>query len=679
MERTKALLDGVVEVRILDVPRVKTVAGYFDDFDALEREVKKYDDRGNVYFTINPVKPALLARAANRLIEHPKHTTSDTDIERRRWLLVDIDPVRPSGVSATDEEVQAALLKTRAVYNYLTKQDWPAPVVCSSGNGNHLLYSINLPNSDEARELIKNCLVALSMMFDDEQVSIDTSVFNAARIARLYGTMTVKGDNTPERPHRRSGILTMPEELKPVPVELLKKLTAQAPKPQTKPQRNYNGEFNLEEWVSKSGLQVAYCKAWQGGTRWVLSVCPWDPSHTDRSAYIVQFPGGAIAAGCHHNGCQGKGWHELRDTVEPGWREQRREHYTRPIPEPKQKQTKPELNIMAMLNKPDTEKETKIEWAIPGIAPLGYVTLLIGDPKAGKTWLSLRLAAELSSGGSLINGFARVDPCKVLYLMGDTGAGLVNYRLKRTGWPFNKDRLSFVYAEEVRKQGADLDLGTNEGWHVLNLLVAASEPKIIFIDTLTSFHAVDESDNASMKPVISKLRDLAAMNNIAVVVLHHTRKKKRAEYGMNMTQHDSVGAGVLSRLVGNIVGVDRKVAEDEEISFLVQSLASWFKEFPDFAFTLDDETDAAGRDWVRMNVDLAPKVDKNARESIEEIIKMHFWAGDPFTRKDIIMRTGLGHNTVSQILTNMVHKGKLTSSGSTKDKTFNVAISYSPD
>jgi replicative DNA helicase len=28
---------------------------------------------------------------------------------------------------------------------------------------------------------------------------------------------------------------------------------------------------------------------------------------------------GAVAAGCHHNGCRGKGWHDLRDTVEPGW------------------------------------------------------------------------------------------------------------------------------------------------------------------------------------------------------------------------------------------------------------------------------------------------------------------------------------------------------------------------
>ena len=30
-----------------------------------------------------------------------------------------------------------------------------------------------------------------------------------------------------------------------------------------------------------------------------------------------------VAAGCHHNGCTGRDWHALRDTVEPDWRRQR--------------------------------------------------------------------------------------------------------------------------------------------------------------------------------------------------------------------------------------------------------------------------------------------------------------------------------------------------------------------
>src|SRR5215211_5737714 len=40
--------------------------------------------------------------------------------------------------------------------------------------------------------------------------------------------------------------------------------------------------------------------------------------HTDNAAYIVKFGGGAIAAGCHHNGCQGYGWRDLGEHYEPG-------------------------------------------------------------------------------------------------------------------------------------------------------------------------------------------------------------------------------------------------------------------------------------------------------------------------------------------------------------------------
>ncbi|NLG84180.1 MAG: hypothetical protein GX493_06155 [Firmicutes bacterium] len=56
-----------------------------------------------------------------------------------------------------------------------------------------------------------------------------------------------------------------------------------------------------------------------------LNPCPFNPNHINDSAYIVRFPNGAIAAGCHHNSCQGKGWPELRSIYEPGWQEARKE------------------------------------------------------------------------------------------------------------------------------------------------------------------------------------------------------------------------------------------------------------------------------------------------------------------------------------------------------------------
>jgi hypothetical protein len=50
--------------------------------------------------------------------------------------------------------------------------------------------------------------------------------------------------------------------------------------------------------------------------RWVLAVCPFDSSHTNGSAFVVQFASGAIAAGCLHNSCNGLGWRELRERID---------------------------------------------------------------------------------------------------------------------------------------------------------------------------------------------------------------------------------------------------------------------------------------------------------------------------------------------------------------------------
>ena len=65
--------------------------------------------------------------------------------------------------------------------------------------GLHLLYRVELPVDSD---LLKRCLEALALRFDDAAVKIDRTVFNPSRIVKLYGTLTQKGDQT--RPPGRS-------------------------------------------------------------------------------------------------------------------------------------------------------------------------------------------------------------------------------------------------------------------------------------------------------------------------------------------------------------------------------------------------------------------------------------------------------------------------------------------
>lgn len=203
--------DEVYELRALDTRRGPVVSGYYDDFATLARDAAECSDRllaTGVYITINPVKPVLLARAKNHLREYgKKDTTGNADIAWRRWLPVDLDPRRPSGISATDEEHAAALAKAPQVRAFLREFGWPDPVLIDSGNGAYALYRIDLPNDNSSRDLLQRDLVALSVRLDDEQVVVDKTMFNAGRIIRIPGTINRKGDNLQDRPHRRARML----------------------------------------------------------------------------------------------------------------------------------------------------------------------------------------------------------------------------------------------------------------------------------------------------------------------------------------------------------------------------------------------------------------------------------------------------------------------------------------
>lgn len=318
---------AVTELRVLGVSaagyrRPHTVSGYFDDMERLiQAAVTHAPTAHGVYIVPNQVNPALLARASNkaRAMGDRDPTTADHDITQRRWLLIDTDPVRPAGISSSDDEHNTALSRVHEIRDALRNDGWPEPIIADSGNGAHLLYAIDLPANDGG--VIQRVLKALAFRFDDAVVQVDQTVYNPARIWKLYGTVARKGDSTEDRPHRLARLLNVPGSHLLVTPEQLESLAALTPTPVgiSASLETSSSEFELERWIREHGLDVDGPLLWDKGQRWVFRVCPWNPDHRNRSAYIVQFSNGAIAAGCHHNGCADNTWHDLRKQFEPGW------------------------------------------------------------------------------------------------------------------------------------------------------------------------------------------------------------------------------------------------------------------------------------------------------------------------------------------------------------------------
>ena len=312
-----------------------TLSGYFDDAEKMMGCAAGITAPG-VYFTLNPVDPRLLARRNNRLDVMGKKdaSTGDKDIAARRWLFVEVDPDRPSGICASDSEKAGAAAVANAVAEHLQNAGWPEAMVIDSGNGVYLLYRIDLPADDGG--MVKRCLTELARRFDTPAAHVDTTVFNPARIVRLPGTMNRKGDGTPDRPHRRCVPVAVPDVMRVVPTPLIEALASSAPAEPEKVKRpqpagrphsataDYNpsdtpGEFNhrllVPRYLAERGVEVLSTKSGeQGQDRWRIT-CPFDPSHTGTDAYVFQYPLGQVGFHCSHNSCGRNRWQEFKEKV----------------------------------------------------------------------------------------------------------------------------------------------------------------------------------------------------------------------------------------------------------------------------------------------------------------------------------------------------------------------------
>lgn len=212
----------VIELRALNAKiegewRAGTYAGWFDreHIDELIAACERITQASAVYFTPNLVNPQLLGRSFNRarMMRDKEPLTSDRDIIGRRWLLIDVDAVRPANLSATEAEKAAAYDLATAIDYELWEQGFPPGIIGDSGNGAHLMIPVNLPADDGG--FCERLLKRLAKQFNNKAAQVDISVHNPARIWKLPGTLVCKGDHAPEigREWRMSRLMQVCKEV----------------------------------------------------------------------------------------------------------------------------------------------------------------------------------------------------------------------------------------------------------------------------------------------------------------------------------------------------------------------------------------------------------------------------------------------------------------------------------
>lgn len=310
------------EIRVLGKNK-ETYSGYYRDVNNIIRDIEPLSNNDSLqfYFMLNSITPECYDRTQHeRLIKFPKETTKDNNIIGRDFILLDFDPERVPGTGSTEAQLKEAHVVARRVYDYLLQQGFYEPIVSRSGNGYHVTIPIALKNDEESEKLVDRFIKALDMMFSTDAVHVDTSVDNASRICKLYGTYAKKGANTEERPWRMAKIIKVPETIQitdKIYIEKVADLFQEEPPKPTR-ENNYGGEqFDLLGFFAKHGIEYRTVRT-SSGTRYILKECPFGGSdHADPDSMVFQYDNGAIEFKCFHAHCEQYHWKEFRLHFEP--------------------------------------------------------------------------------------------------------------------------------------------------------------------------------------------------------------------------------------------------------------------------------------------------------------------------------------------------------------------------
>jgi len=224
-------------------------------------------------------------------------------------------------------------------------------------------------------------------------------------------------------------------------------------------------------------------------------------------------------------------------------------------------------------------KSEPVRWLWPLRIALGKLTVIAGDPNLGKSFITLDLAARVSTGSGWPDDSGyRTEPGGVVLLSAeDDVADTIRPRLDAAQAAV--ERISVLQAVERFEEGtgrlekcaftlADVD-ALEEAIH------KTGDCRLVVVDPISAYMGrTDSHVNAEVRAVLAPLSELAARRGVAVVAVTHLRKgdgpaiyramgslafvaAARAAYGVIRDPEDTSGERRLFLTLKNNLAPDR--------------------------------------------------------------------------------------------------------------------------
>lgn len=163
-----------------------------------------------------------------------------------------------------------------------------------------------------------------------------------------------------------------------------------------------------------------------------------------------------------------------------------------------------------------------IVWLWPNRIPLGKITIFAGDPGLGKSFVTTDIAARVSQGSVWPGDDAGSDePGSVLLLSAeDDPADTIRPRLDSAG--ANPALIFTIPGKRLPDGSLDPFNLASDLSRLERRIQQLGNVRLIIIDPVTAYLGeTDDHKNGAIRSLMAPLSDLAARNNLAVVLVTH--------------------------------------------------------------------------------------------------------------------------------------------------------------
>jgi putative DNA primase/helicase len=188
----------------------------------------------------------------------------------------------------------------------------------------------------------------------------------------------------------------------------------------------------------------------------------------------------------------------------------------------REEQRKPPTKTTNILRLSDVTQQ-EVQWLWPEVLPLGFLSMWVSQEGVGKSTLARYAASIVTTDADWPNEPANQPPANVIWFSHEEDASFIT----APSLAINGANLENVYQiESVQDGETELEfLMEQHAAQLRDAIRKVGNVKLIVLDPITSYTAVQENSNVEVRKALKPLVDIASEYNLCILGLSHLNKK----------------------------------------------------------------------------------------------------------------------------------------------------------